>query len=195
MLVGDLACAETTVYLHGRIIEAEGIQPVQERFGLYDYLGIVEALQSNSATVIADVRSGNTNVVDYAHDVVAQIEALIESGESANNITVVGFSKGGAIAIYVSSLLNRPDVKFVFLAACGEWISSRPELIVSGNIFSIYEESDTIGGSCKELVQRNNEVGSFRELELSTGKGHGAFYLPRAVWVDPLLAWIEEDRE
>lgn len=189
LFVGDLAFAETIFYLHGRIIEVEGVQPIHQRFGLYDYLGTIDALQASGATVIADVRTGNINIVEYARDVVEQIEELIESGEPANNITVVGFSKGGAIAIYVSSLLNRPEVKFVFLAACGKWISSRPELTVSGNIFSIYEESDVIAGSCKELVQRNDEISSFRELKLSTGKEHGAFYLPRAVWVEPLLAW------
>ena len=157
LLAGNLACAETVFYLHGRIIEVEGVQPTHPRFGLYDYLGVVDALQANGATVIADVRSGNTNVLEYAHGVVDQIEALIESGEPANNITVVGFSKGGAIAIY--------------------------------------EESDAIAGSCKELVQRNDEISSFRELKLSTGKEHGAFYLPRAVWVEPLLAWIDEGHE
>lgn len=189
IFAGDLAFAETIFYLHGRIIEAEGVQPVHGRFGLYDYHGIVDALRANGATVIADVRSGNTNVVEYAQTVADRIEELIDSGEPADDITVVGFSKGGAIAIYVSSLLNNADVNFVFLAACSTWISSKPELIVSGNILSVYEESDTFAGSCKELVGRNDEISSFRELELSTGKEHGAFYLPRSVWVEPLLAW------
>jgi hypothetical protein len=195
LFVGNLACAETVFYLHGRIIEVEGVQPTHQRFGLYDYLGTVDALKANGATVIADVRTGNTNVLEYARGVVDQIEDLIESGEPPNNITVVGFSKGGAIAIFVSSLLSHPEVKFVFLASCGKWISSRPELVVSGNIFSIYEDSDAIAGSCKELVRRNDEISSFRELKLSTGKEHGAFYLPRAVWVEPLLAWVDEGYE
>ncbi len=191
----NVTFAETIFYLHGRIIEVEGAQAVHERFGLYDYLGIIEALHANGATVISEIRSGNTNVVEYAGNVVDQIEVLIESGEPADNITVVGFSKGGAIAIYVSSLLNNRDVNFVFLAACSSWISSSPDLTVSGNIFSIYEKSDSIAGSCKKLVRRNDQISSFQELRLSTGKEHGTFYLPRSAWVDPLLAWVDEQQQ
>ena len=190
LFICNFATAETIFYLHGRIIEVEGVQPVHERFGLYDYLGTIEALQANGATVISDVRPDDTKVVEYASYVVEQVQQLIESGEPAGNITVVGFSKGGAIAIYASSLLNNPNVNFVFLAACSSWILSSPTLTVSGNVFSIYEESDTFAGSCKKLVQRNDEVSSFRELKLSTGKEHGTFYLPRAAWVNPVLSWI-----
>lgn len=195
LFVGDLAFAETIVYLHGRIIEVEGVQPVHERFGLYDYLGTIEALRANGATVISEVRPADTNVVEYAQKVVEQIEDLIASGEAAGNVTVVGFSKGGAIAIYVSSLLKNPEVNFVFLASCSEWISSAPGLSVNGNILSIFEKSDTLAGSCKQLVQRNSEISSFHEIKLSTGRGHGAFYLPRKAWVEPLLSWVKGDQE
>jgi hypothetical protein len=195
LIASDLAVAETIVYLHGRIIEVEGVQPVHERFGLYDYLGTIEALRANGASVISEVRPADTNVVEYARKVVKQIEDLIATGEPAGNVTVVGFSKGGAIAIYVSSLLKNPEVNFVFLASCSGWISSVPELSVNGNILSIFEKSDTLAGSCKKLVQRNSAVSSFHEIKLSTGEEHGAFYLPRAVWIDPLLDWIEGDQE
>ena len=33
------AQSETIIYLHGYIIEVEGIQPVHEKFGLYDFNG------------------------------------------------------------------------------------------------------------------------------------------------------------
>ena len=195
LIAGDLAVAETIFYLHGRIIEVEGAQPVHERFGLYDYLGTIEALRANGASVTSEVRPADTSVVEYARKVVDQIEDLIASGEPAGNVTVVGFSKGGAIAIYVSSLLRNPEVNFVFLASCSGWISSVPELSVNGNILSIFEKSDTLAGSCKKLVQRNSEISSFHEIELSTGKGHGAFYLPRKAWIEPLLSWVEGGRE
>lgn len=195
LIAGNLAVAETIFYLHGRIIEVEGVQPVHERFGLYDYLGTIEALRANGATVISDVRTADTNAMEYARSVVEQIEDLITSGEPAGNITVVGFSKGGTIAIYVSSLLSNPDVNFVFLAACSDWLSSTPELTVSGNILSIFEKSDTLAGSCKKLVQGNSEISSFHEIKLSTGKGHGAFYLPRKAWIEPLLSWVEDGQE
>ncbi len=192
LFVGELAFAETIFYLHGRIIEAEGVQPVHRRFGLYDYYGIVEALQANGATVVSEVRKVDTKAVQYARKLVDQIEELIKTGERASDITIVGFSKGGGIAIYASSLLNNSEVNFVFLAACGGWVSSDPELTVNGNILSIYEESDTMGRSCENFVRRNDEISSFQEIELSTGKEHGAFYLPRDVWTKPLLAWIAD---
>lgn len=199
-MAGLLFCAdgfavETVFYLHGQIIESEGVQPVHERFGLYDFNGIVEALEGSGAEVIAAVRNGNTNVAKHAQEVADQIEALIESGTDASDITVIGFSKGGAIAITVSSVLNRPNVNFVFLAACSGWISSYPELRVSGNILSIYEKTDSLAGSCRSLIKRSEAVSSFKEVRLATRKEHGAFYLPRGEWVGPLLAWIEEVKE
>jgi hypothetical protein len=81
----------------------------------------------------------------------------------------------------------------VFIAACADWISSAPELVVSGNILSIYEESDALAGSCTSLASRNVNLSSFTELAMSTGKEHGAFYLPLDGWVEPLLAWIDGD--
>lgn len=186
------AQAETIIYLHGYIIEIKGTQPVHERYGLYDFNGIVEALEANGATVISDVRSGETDVDAYAREVVGKIEELIDSGVAPEGITVVGFSKGGVIAIYVSNLLGRSDVNFAFLAACSAWISSYPDLTVSGNVLSIYERSDTLAGSCRKLAKRGDTVTAFQEVRLNTKKEHGAFYLPRAQWLEPLLEWIEE---
>jgi hypothetical protein len=191
MLVGDLVFAETVFYLHGRIVEEEGPRPVHPRFGLYDYPAIVEALGADGATVISEVRDSGTKAHEYAQLIVDQIEELIANGNAPGSISVVGFSKGGSIAIYTSWLLDRADVNFVFIAACADWVSSFAELTINGNIFSIYEESDDLAGSCASLVGRNEDLSSFRELALSTGKEHGAFYLPADEWVKPLLAWIE----
>jgi hypothetical protein len=191
MFVGDLVFAETIIYLHGRIIEDEGPRPVHERFGLYDYPAIVEALGANGATVEAEVRGSGTKAHEYARLVVERIEDMIATGTAPEDITVVGFSKGGSIAIFTSYFLGHPDVNFVFIAACADWLSSAPELTVSGNILSIYEESDALAGSCASLASRNENLSSFTELATSTGKEHGAFYLPRDYWVEPLLDWIE----
>ena len=182
-------------YLHGRIVEDEGPQAVSERFGLYDYPAIVEALEANGATVVSELRAIGTKAHVYAEVVVDQVKQLIESGESPDSITVVGFSKGGSIAIFASSVLDKPKVNFVFIAACADWISSAPDLSVSGNILSIREKSDAMVGSCEKLLPRNDNASSFTEFEVSTGKEHGAFYLPRAVWVEPLLAWIKKAKK
>lgn len=88
-------------------------------------------------------------------------------------------------------LYDNPDVNFVFLASCGTWLSSKLDLHPTGHVFSIHEESDRIGGSCEEFVGRNDDLSSFSELEISTGKEHGAFYLPRAEWMAPIMHWID----
>jgi hypothetical protein len=191
LFVGDAIFAETIFYLHGRIVEEEGPQPVHERFGLYDYPAIVEALGTDGALVVSEVRESGTEVQEYAQVVVEKIEEMIANGTAPEDITVVGFSKGGSIAIFASHFLSHPDVNFVFIAACADWLSSAPQLTVNGNIFSIYEESDGLAGSCANLASRNENLSSFTELATSTGKKHGAFYLPDDGWIKPLLAWIE----
>lgn len=193
LLASEFAAADTIFYLHGRIVEDEGPRPVHEYFGLYDYPAIVEALGSDGAKVISEVRATDTNAYEYSKLVADQIEALIESGDSPESITVVGFSKGGSIAIFTSHRLDHPGINFVILAACADWVRGTPELALNGNVLSIYESSDELAGSCKELAARSADLGSFTERMIETGKEHGAFYLPRAIWVEPLLAWIRRN--
>lgn len=179
-------------YLHGSIVEGDDPRPVHDRWGVYDYPFVVEALGSQGATVVSEHRAADTDVNEYANGLAAEIKEQIASGVPPQNITVVGFSKGGAIAILVSGLLDEPDVRFVFLAACANWLTLHPDIVPKGRILSIIEKSDRLGGSCDSFAARNENLGSYREISISTGKEHGAFYLPRAVWIDPLLAWIHE---
>jgi hypothetical protein len=65
-----------------------------------------------------------------------------------------------------------------------------PHLILGGNLLSIYETSDQLG-SCKKLAARSR-LTSFKEVAISTGKGHGAFFQPLKDWLQPLKAWIAE---
>jgi len=95
LFVGDAIFAETIFYLHGRIVEEEGPRPVHERFGLYDYPAIVDALGANGALVVSEVRESGTKAHEYARTVVEDIEGMIANGTAPEDITVVGFSKGG----------------------------------------------------------------------------------------------------
>jgi hypothetical protein len=61
-------------------------------------------------------------------------------------------------------------------------------IVLGGNVLSIYESSDT-EGSCKALAARGH-LDSFKEIVLSTGRGHGTFFQPDQRWVAPLKAWI-----
>ncbi|BAV96656.1 hypothetical protein [Lysobacter enzymogenes] len=178
-------------YLHGRIVEDRGVRPVDTRFGLYDYPAVLDALSSRGAVVISAQRPHETDVDEYAGKTVAQIEALLRAGVPEKNIVVVGFSKGGRIAARVSSFLRRPAVRYVLLAACWD-LQKEPQLRLTGRVLAIRETSDElVGESCRSLAERSERLVSFDELSISTGKSHGAFYLPRPEWVLPVLDWID----
>ncbi|WP_208543194.1 alpha/beta hydrolase [Marilutibacter alkalisoli] len=177
------------IYLHGRIIENAGLRPTDPRFGRYDYPAVLEALSSRDAVIISAQRPPSTDMNAYAGVVVSQVEALIDRGVPPGNIVVVGFSKGGGIAKRVSSFLRRPEVRFVLLAACpGGPVA--PNIRLTGRVLSVHEASDTLAGSCESLARQAEQPRSFEEIEISTGKLHGAFYMPLPVWVDPVLDWV-----
>ena len=180
------------IYLHGQIIEDAGPTPTHPRWGLYDYPAVVEALGARGATVLSEVRDSGTGVSDYAATVVAQIERLISEGVSPERIIVVGFSKGGAIMLNVSRLMQRPEIRYVPLAACSSWLKSYPQFQISGHVFSIYEKSDDLAGSCRELAENSLGISSFDEKRINTGKEHGVFYLPNPRWVESVLDWIHD---
>ena len=179
-------------YLHGAIVEQGGEKPVHPRWGLYDYPAVLEALGARGAALISE-RRGETEPVEYAERVAEQVRSLLRAGVPAGRIGIVGFSKGGAIAIHASHLLARADVAFVLLGACGEWLADEPGLRLHGRVLSIRETSDTVGGSCRSLADRRGGSGAFEEIAISTGKEHGAFYLPRAVWVEPTLDHLAQE--
>jgi hypothetical protein len=182
-------------YLHGRIIEEQGQTPTHSKFGLYNYPAIVEALGSRGATVISEARPPGTKAGKYAEKTVAEIEKLVSDGVSPGQIVVIGFSKGGNIAIRVSNLIKNPEIRYVLLATCAEWLVAYEEVNITGRMLSIFETSDDLAKSCKDLAERGNEVVSYQEITLSTGQGHGAFYLPNPLWVTPVLDWVHDNKD
>lgn len=177
------------IYLHGRIIENSGPRPTHPQFGRYDYPAVLEALSSRGGVVISAQRPPETDVDQYASVVIRQVETLIERGVPPGNIVVIGFSKGGAISMRVSSRLQRPQVRFVLLASCPEG-RAMLQLKLTGHILSVHETSDSLAGSCKPYASQPDGPVSFKEIAISTGKMHGAFYLPRPEWANPVLDWV-----
>lgn len=175
------------IYLHGAIIENRGPVPTHPQFGVYDYPGILDALSSRGAVVISQVRPHGTDVNAYAGVVISQVYKLLKAGVPQSHIAVVGFSKGGDIALHVSSFLRLKNIRYVLLAAC--WPKpDEPRLRLTGRVFAIYETSDTFAGySCRPLTEHKDKPTSFREIKISTGLMHGAFYRPRKQWVVPVL--------
>ncbi len=73
----------------------------------------------------------------YARNVADQVNALISKGIPPKNITVVGTSKGGYLAQYVSTYLENPNVNFVFIAAFrNSDLEEYPEINFCGNILT-----------------------------------------------------------
>ena len=182
--------ARYLIYLHGRIIEEKGPRPTDERFGTYEYEQILDTLAASGATVIAEQRPQGTDFRAFGARVADQVRRLLTSGVPAERIAVVGFSKGGAIAIIASALLEEPGVTFVFLGSCGDWVKGRDDVDVRGRILSIYEASDELGTSCEPLFAQASDPGEPRELRIATGAAHGAFFRPRPEWLDPVYQWV-----
>lgn len=179
--------ARYVIYLHGRIIEDKGPRPTHEQWGVYEYRKILETLAA-AGTVISEQRRSGTDVDQFAEHVAGQVRALLAAGVPPEHITVIGFSKGGGIAIRTSARLKNDKVNFVFLASCS---AGGSDLDVRGRILSIYEASDDAGRSCAPLFAKSKSPGERKEVRIETGGGHGAFYRPRQEWTAPVLAWIK----
>jgi predicted esterase len=177
-------------YLHGQIIEDQGVRPEHPEFGVYEYQAVLDALAAEGFEVISEPRPPRTDGKAYAEKVVKQIERLLSAGVPAERVAVVGFSKGGGIAVAVASMLGNESVRFAFLGTCATRITNRPQLELKGRILSIYEASDPIAGSCEEMFSESVVVPEFRELKVRLGGGHGAFYRPASEWIGPVVAWL-----
>jgi len=181
--------ARYLIYLHGAIIERAGVRPTHPEFGIYEYQEILEVFAGHGFVVISEARPAGTDGTAYAGTVADQVRALIRGGVPPERITVVGFSKGGGIAIVASSVLADDRLSFVFMGACGPWLDSRPEIVPHGRLLALREASDNLVGSCEGLFARAAGDGEREEMTLDLGGGHGAFYRPRPEWVDPIVEW------
>lgn len=180
------------IYLHGAIIESMGRRPTHPRFGIYEYDQVLKSLEAEGRHVISEARPKGTKVDDYASHLAEQIQALLDDGVPAQNITVIGFSKGGMIALRTSDLMQEPALNFAFLAACNPR-NRAAGLHISGRTLSIIETTDSIGTTCMPLQEAAKEGSSLTEITISTGKEHGAFYTPDPAWLMPLLAWMNNN--
>lgn len=185
-------------YLHGKIIEDQGLPAISAEYGEYRYVEILETLQSDGLVVISEQRPRNADGVMYARRVAAQVADLLEHGVPPGSITVVGASKGAAIATFVSDLVADPHVNYVLLGACNA--STIAELLqqgarLSGNVLTISDSSDAYAGTCESLfaLSEGNALGRHAELVLHVGTGHGMLYQPLTEWVVPTVKWAKQE--
>lgn len=179
-------------YLHGRIVEEQGVNAVSPEHGQYLYKAIIDSLGKEGIKVMSEVREKNTDALQYAQKISNQVDSLLVKGIKPGNITIIGASKGGYIAMYVSSILKNRELNFVLLGCCpdAEAQTSIP-ITFYGNILSIYEESDVMNQSCEHTRKVSSGISHYKEVVLHTGLKHGFLYRPLPEWLGPALQWIK----
>lgn len=186
--------AKYLFYLHGAIIETQGIRPTSPKHGVYEYEKIVETFKNKGFIVISEARKGNIHSGRYAQKIALQVDKLLKAGVLPSNITVVGASKGGFIAMQLSTILNNDEINYVLLACCVESAYYRYDIALAGNVLSIYDEKDEQVISCKKFIDKSPGVANYKEIVLKVGTGHGFLYKPIKEWVDPAVKWAKGKR-
>lgn len=182
-------------FLHNRFLEEHKLEDLHAEYGRTEYLEILERFKEDGFNVISEQRKGNVNAREYALKVVTQIDSLIAEGVSPQFITVVGTSKGGYIAQYVSTWANNPNLNFVFIASFSDDdIENIPDINYCGNVLTIYEKTDPYGVSALERFNTSScEIKQFKEVELNTGLRHGFLFKPLDDWIDPSIQWANRN--
>jgi len=181
-------------YLHGKIVEDQGIHAVSETYGAYEYEAILDELQSHDFVVISELRPKNADLILSANKILEHINLLLEAGVPPENITVIGASKGAGIAATVSFLLKNTKMNFVLLGFCSpdeveEMVQNQTHLY--GNILAIYDSTDDLAGSCQELftASEGKGIAQHKEIVIHVGTGHGILYKPLDDWIVPTVEW------
>lgn len=184
-------------FLHNRFLEEHEQSELHPEFGRTEYKEILAEFEKSGLKVISEKRNGNVNAREYAQRIVDQIDSLISKGTEPEKITIVGTSKGGYIAQYVSTLANNPELNFVFVASFrNSDLENIPEINYCGNILTIYEKTDPFGVSAIGRKENSTcKIEHFKEVELNTGMGHGFLFKPLKEWIEPTIKWANGNYE
>ena len=160
-----------------------------------EYNEILKPFRKDGFIVISEKRKPNTNGIEYAEKVVHQIDSLIQKGIKPNHITVIGTSKGGYIAQFVSTFAKNPNLNFVFIGSFQDTdIKEMPTINFCGNILTIYEKSDVFGVTAVKRKETSKlKINQFKEIELNTGLKHGFLYIASEEWLKPSKMWAKRN--
>ncbi|MEN8164550.1 MAG: hypothetical protein ABFS37_10510 [Acidobacteriota bacterium] len=181
--------ANYLIYLHGAIIEEQGMQPTHPKYGTYHYAAILQAFADRGFTVISEARPSGIRPDIFAVHVIEQVQQLLDGGVPEDHVSVVGFSKGAIIAVLASRDVGRDGVSWIIQAGCGPWTDRLPEFVPAGRILSQIDEADEVARSCRAFLTRMPEGAVFDENTLELGSGHGAFYSVSPEWFEPAVEW------
>jgi len=178
-------------YSHGLIVEGDNLMPIDNRWGVYDFIAVRKALADPDYNLISYHRPDKTVPDEFAEKLATDVRKLLKAGVKAENITLLGFSRGGEITLLASDKLRLDKINTILLAVCGGFVKEHKEYQGYGNVYSIYETSD-FAGSCQFLTDKNSNIHSFQEATISTGKEHGAFYQPLPQWLQQVKTWVKQ---
>jgi dienelactone hydrolase len=178
-------------YLHGMIVEVQGVNAVSDLFGPYKYQDIIDSLNAAGYEVHSEVRTAKTEDTAFCKQISNEIDQLLADGVSPRDITVIGASKGGMMAMQISDQNPNP-VNYILLAANSTRLENSASWKLHGHILGIYETSDDIGGKDYTYWKdRSVEAKEFKQLKINTGLGHGFLYRPIKEWMEPARVWID----
>lgn len=179
-------------YLHGMIVETQGVHAVSSTFGPYEYTAILDSLGVTGAVVHSEVRTPETDFQVFCNRVSKSIDSLTRNGIPPTHITVIGASKGGMMAMQISQQNTQP-VNYVLLGAGSVHSEQTYKGSLHGRILGIYEASDAIADRDYSFwIARSPEAERFDQLQLQTGLGHGFLYRPIAEWLIPAREWMDQ---
>lgn len=185
-------------FIHNKFLEENPDGTFADKYNVtVDYKGILQSFKNDGFLVFSEKRSTKANERAFANKVVSQIDSLISKGVQPNHITVIGTSKGGYIAQFVSTFAKNPDLNFVFIGSYQDTdIEELPAINFCGNILTIYEKSDIFGVSAIKRKETSKlKINHFKEIELKTGLKHGFLYIASDNWIKPSKMWAKRNYE
>jgi len=184
-------------FLHNAFIEQNDLSVAHPEYGKAEYNEIIASFKKDNFIVYSEIRKKNTNAYEYAEKIAKQIKKLLKKGIPPNKITVIGTSKGGYIAQYVSTFLANPDMNFVFIGCFRDVdIQEIPDINFCGNILMIYEESDILGVDATKRKETSKlKINHFKQIELHTNLKHGFLYKASDLWIAPSKKWANGNYE
>ena len=182
-------------FLHNKFLEENALDALHIEYGKSAYNEILDTFRKDGFVVFSEKRPAKTDVRKYALKVISQIDSLLNVGVKANHITIIGTSKGGYIAQYISTYMANPDLNFVFIGSFRNAdITNYPEINFCGNILTIYEKSDEYGVSALKRKENSTlKINHFKEIELTTNLKHGFLYRNLDLWVNPCKMWARRN--
>ena len=109
-------------YLHGGVVTVLGNNAINQsmpEWGPYEYLNILDSLQSRGFNVISENRKEGIEDAIYVAKISKQIDTLFKAGVKPKNILIVGASAGSVITINLSAKLKNNKMKYVIMGAVG----------------------------------------------------------------------------